>query len=211
MSTPTYTKAGTKAATAAKLDSSIFGLNVEDHTLLKEAYLTYLANGRVNLAKTKKRGEVRGGGRKPWSQKGTGRARFGSSRNPIWRGGGIAFGPSGNENYSRKLSVSMKRQALRQALSTAASSNKIKVVEILDMSGKTKDFVAWLAKIEASGNVLCVVNEKDASKEFAARNLATVHISSAKYLNTYDVLNADAIVISKQSLEVITEWLGVAK
>ena len=211
MSTPTYTKTGTKAATAVKLDSSIFGLDVQDHTLLKEAYLTYLANGRVNLAKTKKRGEVRGGGRKPWRQKGTGRARFGSSRNPLWRGGGIAFGPSGNENYSRKLSVSMKRQALRQALSTAASSDKIKVVESIDMSGKTKDFATLLTKIESTGNVLCVVDEKNETKELAARNLSNVHVCSAKYLNTYDVLNADVIVISKSSLEAITQWLGATK
>src|SRR4051812_38849127 len=104
MAVATYTKAGAKAATPAKLDKSVFAAEIKNHDLLKQAYLAYLANGRENFAVTKSRGEVRGGGAKPWRQKGTGRARFGSSRNPIWKGGGVAFGPTGNENYSRKLS-----------------------------------------------------------------------------------------------------------
>src|SRR5690606_37688451 len=97
--------------------------------LLKLAYTAYLANGRDNLAVTKTRGLVSGGGKKPWRQKGTGRARFGSSRNPIWRGGGIAFGPTGEENYSVKVNVTAKRQALRQALSLKAADNRIAVIE----------------------------------------------------------------------------------
>src|SRR5262245_30665646 len=105
MSVATYTKTGNKATTAAKLDKGVFAVEIKNHDLLKQAYLAYLANGRVNLAVVKKRGEVRGGGRKPWRQKGTGRARFGSSRNPIWRGGGITFGPTGNENYTINLNV----------------------------------------------------------------------------------------------------------
>src|SRR6478752_3221532 len=103
MPVATYTKTGNKATTAAKLDKKVFGLEVANHDLLKQAYLAYLANGRENLAVVKKRGEVRGGGKKPWRQKGTGRARFGSSRNPIWRGGGIAFGPTGNASYGSNM------------------------------------------------------------------------------------------------------------
>ena len=99
-----YTKTGTKLPTAIKLQPDVFGVLPENHELLKSAYLSYLADNRLNLAMTKTRGLVRGGGRKPWRQKGTGRARFGSSRNPIWRGGGVVFGPTGNENYKRKLS-----------------------------------------------------------------------------------------------------------
>src|ERR1700759_440501 len=114
MAVDTYTKAGAKAATPAKLDKAVFGVEIKNHQLLKDAYLAYLAGGRTNDAVAKKRGQVRGGGRKPWRQKGTGNARFGSTRNPIWRGGGVAFGPTGNENYTRKLSTSAKRQALRQ-------------------------------------------------------------------------------------------------
>src|SRR4051812_30760004 len=111
MAVSTFTKAGAKATTAAKLDKAVFGVEVKSHDLLKQAYLAYLANGRENFAVSKSRGEVRGGGAKPWRQKGTGRARFGSSRNPIWRGGGVAFGPTGLENYSHKMNVKTKRVA----------------------------------------------------------------------------------------------------
>src|SRR3989338_9314995 len=103
MAVAAYTKSGAKASFPAKLDKSIFNVKPENHQLLKDAYLAYQANGRQNLAKAKKRGEVRGGGQKPWRQKGTGRARFGSSRNPIWTGGGVAFWPTGNENFVRKI------------------------------------------------------------------------------------------------------------
>src|ERR1700722_17943597 len=121
MAVPTFTNAGTAATTAAKLDNAVFGVELTNHELLKHAYTAYLANGRENLAVTKKRGEVRGGGKKPWKQKGTGRARFGSTRNPIWRGGGIAFGPTGHENYTKQVPTVVKRQAIRQALSLAAN------------------------------------------------------------------------------------------
>src|ERR1700752_2599830 len=103
LTAPTYTKAGAKATAAVKLDAAVFGVMPENFNLLKLAYTAYLANGRVTLAKTKTRGLVSGGGKKPWKQKGTGRARFGSSRNPIWRGGGIVFCPHGEENYCQKM------------------------------------------------------------------------------------------------------------
>ena len=103
MAVETYTASGTKATSSAKLDDAIFSVVPKNHELLKAAYVMYLANGRENLAVTKTRGLVRGGGRKPWKQKGTGRARFGSSRVPIWRGGGITFGPTGQENYERHM------------------------------------------------------------------------------------------------------------
>src|SRR5580704_17231797 len=125
MAVSTYSKSGTKSATAAKLDKRDFEIIPKDHTLLQSAYVAYLANGRQNLAVTKTRGDVRGGGRKPWRQKGTGRARFGSIRNPIWRGGGIAFGPTGLENYSKAMNIKAKRLALRQALSLQANTIKV--------------------------------------------------------------------------------------
>lgn len=210
MSVVTFTKSGTKAATPAKLDKSVFGLKVENHELLKQAYIAYLSNGRDNLAQTKKRGEVSGGGKKPWRQKGTGRARFGSSRNPIWRGGGIAFGPTGNENYTKKLNTSTKQQAIRQALSLAES--KIKVIETFECKdGKVKPTVSLLKKIDAKRNVLVVVSKKDDLVERATRNLPEVKAINAKYLNVYDILNADNIVISKEALAVIHDWLGSKK
>ncbi len=206
---PTYTKAGAKAATAAKLDASVFAVMPQNHELLKLAYTAYLANGRENLAKTKTRGLVSGGGKKPWKQKGTGRARFGSSRNPIWRGGGIAFGPTGVENYTKKIHVAAKRQAIRQALSLAASEGQIKVVdEFVNKDGKVAETVKFLNKIEAKGSVLLVLEHKDEAALRATDNLQNVKTVQAMYLNVYDVLNSDVIVITKRALEMVNEWLG---
>jgi large subunit ribosomal protein L4 len=211
MSVATFTKTGTKATTPAKLDKKVFGVEVKNHELLKEAYLTYLANGRENLAVTKKRGEVSGGGKKPWRQKGTGRARFGSTRNPIWRGGGIAFGPTGNENYTRKLSTGSKRIALKQALSLAADSGKVAVIETFECKeGKIGQTAKLLDKMGLTRNVLIVVSVKDHLVERATRNMPNVKAVQAKYLNVYDVLNCDHIVISQKALEIINEWLGAA-
>lgn len=207
----TYTKSGTKATSPAKLDAAVFAVMPENHELLKLAYTAYLANGRDNLATTKTRGLVRGGGKKPWRQKGTGRARFGSSRNPIWRGGGIVFGPSGEENYTKKVPTAAKRQAVRQALSLAASESRIKVIETFETkNGKVADTVKLLDKIDAKGSVLLVVSQKDALVERATRNVPKVKAVPADYLNVYDLLNSDTIVISQKSLEIIHEWLGKA-
>jgi large subunit ribosomal protein L4 len=209
---PTFTKSGTKATTAAKLDATVFATMPENHELLKLAYSAYLANGRENLAVTKTRGLVSGGGKKPWKQKGTGRARFGSSRNPIWRGGGIAFGPTGNENYSIKVNVTAKRLAIRQALSLSVNEGRIRIVENLDFKdGKVAPFVKLLTKIEATGNVLVVVDNKDAVAERATNNLQNVMLVQANYLNVFNIMNADTIVISEKSLALINEWLGGTK
>jgi large subunit ribosomal protein L4 len=209
MSVTTFTKAGTKATTAAKLDTNIFAVTVENHELIKQAYVAYLANGRDNLAVTKTRGLVRGGGKKPWKQKGTGRARFGSSRVPIWRGGGITFGPTGIENYSHKIHVKAKRQAIRQALSMAATDDRIKVIEAFDCKdGLTKPTAALLAKIGATRRVLVVVAQKNENIDRATSNLSEVKVVQAQYLNVYDVVNAHNIVIVKDALELIGAWLG---
>lgn len=209
MAVATFTKSGTKATTPAMLDKKVFGLKVTNHELLRDAYLAYLADARNSGAKTKKRGEVRGGGRKPWRQKGTGNARFGSSRNPIWRGGGIAFGPTGDENHIKKLNLKAKRQALRQALSLAATEDRVKVIETFStMDGKTKDMAAFLSKLGVVGNVLCVVSLKNFSTEKATHNIPNLKVSGAMYLNVYDVMNADVIIISRKSLEVVQGWLG---
>jgi large subunit ribosomal protein L4 len=212
MAIATYTKSGAKAATPAKLDKAVFGVEVKNHQLLKDAYLSYLAQGRTNNAVAKKRGEVSGGGRKPWRQKGTGNARFGSSRNPIWRGGGAAFGPTGLENYSRKLSTSAKRQALRQALSMAANEDRIKVIETFACpDGKVKPTLELLKKIGAQGSTLIVVSVKDNLVERATRNLPNLKAVQAGYLNTFDVMNSETIIISKKSLDIVNELLGTKK
>lgn len=210
MAVSTYTSSGAKATTAAKLEASVFGVMPENHELLKLAYVAYLANGRENLAVTKTRGLVSGGGKKPWKQKGTGRARFGSTRNPIWRGGGIAFGPTGEENYRLKMHVGAKRLAIRQALSLAADENRIKVVEDFAFDSKVKTTVAFLQKIDAKGSVLVVTDVKDDKSDRATSNLQNVKVVHAQYLNVYDILNSDVIVISKPALKLVQEWLGKA-
>lgn len=204
-----YTSSGAKATAKVTLDKSIFGVDVANHDLLKSAYTTYLANGRENLAVTKTRGLVRGGGKKPWRQKGTGRARFGSSRVPIWRGGGITFGPTGEENYKLKINKKAKRQAIRQALTLAAGSGKVAVIEAFrPKEGKTKSAAELLAKIGAERTTLIVVADKTDETVRATNNLSNVKLTSAKYVNVYDVLNASHIVIEKKALEIIKDWLG---
>jgi large subunit ribosomal protein L4 len=210
MAVATYTKTGAKATTPAKLDKAVFGVEAKNHELLKQAYSNYLANGRENLAVTKTRGLVRGGGKKPWKQKGTGRARFGSSRVPIWRGGGITFGPTGQENYSKQLNTKAKRQAIRQALSTASTAGKIVVIEeMVSKDGKTAELAKLLAKIGASRNTLIIVDQKTPELERASRNLANVKVVSATYVNVYDTLNADCIIFSQPALAATTSWLSV--
>ena len=209
MATPTYTKAGTKATTAAKLDKAVFGEVPTSHELLKSAYVAYLSNSRENLAVTKTRGLVSGGGKKPWKQKGTGRARFGSSRVPIWRGGGITFGPTGLENYTKSMNVKSKRQAIRQALSLSAEAGKVSVIESLDIkTGKTSELVKLLNKLEAKRNVLLVVENKSIELTKASQNLAQVKVVAANYLNVFDVMNADCIMIAEKALAPISAWLA---
>jgi large subunit ribosomal protein L4 len=212
MAVPTYTASGSKAATPAKLDAKVFGVKVENHQLVRQAYDTYLSNGRENLAVVKTRGLVRGGGKKPWKQKGTGRARFGSSRNPIWRGGGIVFGPTGDENNTKKLPVAAKRLATRQALSLASDANKIVVVEKLaSKEGKTSEIVKLMSKLGANRNTLVVVTDKTPELVRATANLQNIKLVSAMYVNVYDVMNADTIVITSDALSTVHEWLGGTK
>lgn len=211
MATPTFKADGSKATSAAKLDTSVFGVSVDNHDLLKQVYTAYLSNGRTRNAVTLKRGEVSGGGRKPWKQKGTGRARFGSSRNPIWRGGGIAFGPTGEENYIKNVNVKAKRQATRQALSLAQSENKVIVIEDFKAKdGKTSAVTGFLAKVGASRKTLVVVSELNDDIVRATNNAADVKLVQARYLNVYDVMNADTLIITNDALKAISEWLGGA-
>jgi large subunit ribosomal protein L4 len=212
MPVATYTKTGTKATTPAKLDKSVFSVETKSHDLLKTAYNAYLANSRANLARVKTRGEVVGSTRKPHRQKGTGRARAGSRYNPIWRGGGITFGPTGNENYSKQLNVKAKRQAVRQALSLVNTAGKIKIVEAFPaLDGKTKDFAKFLNKVEAKGTVLCIVETNNSSKQRATTNIPNLKVSGASYLSVFDILNADSLVFTKDALSKTTGWLGEHK
>lgn len=193
----------------ATLDKDIFGLSVENHELVKLAYDAYLANSRSSHAKTLKRGEVSGGGKKPWKQKGTGRARFGSTRNPIWRHGGVAFGRTGEENFTKKISRSAKQQAVRQALSMKNADKAVVVLPAdAKLDGKTKTAAKILKDLKLDGkNVLAVAAEKTPEVLRSTNNLANVKLVRATCLNVFDIMNADAIVFSEAGLKATTEWL----
>ena len=189
------------------LPKSVFAVEVRNHELLKLAYDAYLANNRLASATTKQRGEVRGGGKKPWRQKGTGRARFGSIRNPIWRGGGIVFGQRGNENYTKKISKTSKRVALRQALTVKA--DKVLVADI-KTTGKTAEVAKFLKENNLNRRVL-IVAEKTDELIRATNNISEALLVSPMYLNVFDILNADHIVIAPKAIETIENWLGGEK
>ena len=178
-----------------------------NETLVHQAVVAYMAGGRQGSKQQKTRSDVRGGGKKPWKQKGTGRARFGSTRNPIWRHGGIVFGPRGNENYTLKVSKTAKRVALRQALSMAHTAKKV-VVQDITTTGKTAEIAKFLADNKFTRRTLVVVDEKSPEMLRATRNIQDVKLVRATYLNVYDILNADAIILSKAAVKAVEAWLG---
>jgi large subunit ribosomal protein L4 len=193
----------------ATLPKSVFAVEVPNHQLLKLAYDAFLANGRQASATTLQRGEVRGGGKKPWKQKGTGRARFGSTRNPIWRGGGVVFGPRGNENYKLKVSKTSKLVAVRQALTLADQAKKITVSDI-KTTGKTAEIAKFFVeqKFHKDAKVLLVVDEKTPELMRATNNLENALLVRAQYLNVYYILNADQIIMTPGAVKAIEAWLG---
>ncbi len=195
-----------KTEAKTTLPKEVFAVDVKNHELLKLAYDAYLANSRQASATTKKRGDVRGGGKKPWRQKGTGRARFGSSRNPIWRGGGVVFGPLGNENYTKKVSTSAKRLAVKQALTLANEAKKIHVLDI-KTTGKTSEVAKILADKKFDRKTLIVVDEKTPELLRATNNIENVLLIRTTYLSVYHILNADHIVLSKASVPTLKSWL----
>lgn len=204
--------AETTTPAKATLPKSVFDVEVANHQLLKLAYDAFLANGRQASATTLQRGEVRGGGKKPWKQKGTGRARFGSSRNPIWRGGGIVFGPRGNENYKLKLSKTSKLVAVRQALTLANKAKKITISDI-KTTGKTAEMAKFFVnqKFHKDAKVLLVVDEKTPELMRATNNLENALLVRAQYLSVYYILNADQIVITPAAVKAVEAWLGGTK
>ena len=199
-------------ADSVKLNKEIFNVEVSNHELVKLAYDAYLANSRSSHAKTLKRGEVRGGGKKPWRQKGTGRARFGSTRNPIWRHGGVAFGRTGNENFTKNLSTGAKRTAIRQALSLKNQAKAINIVkDFAPKDAKTTEAVKYLESNKAKGNTILVVADKTPEIIRSTSNISTLIVVRATYLNVFDVMNSDTILITESAMPAIDEWLGGTK
>ncbi|MCP3996731.1 MAG: 50S ribosomal protein L4 [bacterium] len=201
LSADLYNADGKKTG-SVDLDADIFGIE-PNAAVMHQVVTAQLAARRAGTHSTKTRAEVRGGGRKPWRQKGLGRARHGSIRSPQWAGGGVAHGPKPRD-YSQRTPKKMKRLALRSALSARAADGKIKVVETFDVweTPKTKKAISLLDAMGIEGKVLLLAedHEKTAIKSF--RNLKKVIASSVGQANTYDVLWADTIVMSQGTLEL---------
>ena len=201
--TTLWTKTGTEAGTV-ELPDGLFAAPV-NAALLHQVVTAQLAGRHLGTHDTKTRGEVRGGGHKPWRQKGTGRARQGSRRAPHWSGGGAVFGPHPRD-YSKRVPRAMRRNALRGALSTKHSSGAVKVVQDLAMDAtRTKELIGYLDALGANGRVLVIAPGRDERLELSARNLPTVSVILANSLNTVDVLNADVLLITEPALATITE------
>ena len=186
-----------------ELNDSIFGVEINEH-LVHMAVLQQLANNRQGTQKAKTRSEVRGGGRKPWRQKGTGHARQGSTRSPQWTGGGVVFAPTPRD-YSFKLNKKEKRAALKSALTSRVVENKFVVVDELKLDEiKTKKFVEILKNLNVE-KALVVLNDMDEKVIASAANIPTVKTTQTNELNVFDVLKYDTVVVTKAAVATIEE------
>ena len=190
-----------------ELRDDVFGVE-PNVAVMHQAVVRQLANARLGTHKTKNRSEVSGVGRKPWRQKGTGRARQGSIRAPQWKGGGTVFGPQ-PRSYSQKMNRKMRRLALRSALSTKAGDEQILVMDELSMSQPhTKDMVDLLGRLKLDASVLILVPGPDSGVELSSRNLDHVKVMRANCLSVRDILKYDVVMIPQASVEMIHDMLG---
>jgi large subunit ribosomal protein L4 len=188
------------------LNEAIFGAKPRTH-LLHQAVVMQLANRRTGSAATKSKGFVSGGGKKPWRQKGTGRARAGSIRSPIWVGGGTVFGPQPRD-YSYRMPRTARREALLSALSLKKRENKIIVVDKLELEqAKTKLMVQALAELKVA-SALLVIPQADAKIERSARNLPNVKVLRVEGLNVYDLLRYEHLILTDEALKILQEKLA---
>ena len=194
---------------AVELPDEIFNTEVNE-AVMHQALVRQLANKRLGTHKTKTRGQVRGGGRKPWRQKGTGRARQGSIRAPQWRGGGTVFGPQ-PRSYAKRMPRKMRRLALRSALTVKAQAQDIIVLDELSMEApRTKAMAAMIDALGVERKALILLPEANENVELSARNLPHVKTLRANYLNVRDLLGYQKIVMPQQAIEVIAAFLGSA-
>ena len=210
MKVDVYTIQGKKTGETTELDPKIFeaAVNVD---LMHQAYVRQMANARLGTHSTKSRGEVRGGGAKPWRQKGTGRARHGSTRSPIWVGGGKVHTPKPRD-YTKDMPKKMRRAALRSALSVKAADKEILVVDELSIKEpKTREVAEALKKLVGEESVLILLPVKDEQvNKFArsATNISSAKTLLANYLNIRDLLGYDKVIIPLKALDVIAGYLG---
>ncbi|TFB14728.1 50S ribosomal protein L4 [Filobacillus milosensis] len=201
-----YNQTGSKVGDV-ELTDGVFGIEPNE-TVLKDAVVMQRASLRQGTHKVKGRSEVSGGGRKPWRQKGTGRARQGSIRSPQWVGGGTVFGPT-PRSYSYKLPKKVRRLALRSALSTKVQSEDIFVLEGLSIEApKTKEVVQLLNSFDVNEKALIVVADKDENIERSANNLKGVHVLTVEQVNVLDLLKYDKLFITKEAAEKAGEVLA---
>jgi large subunit ribosomal protein L4 len=190
-----------------ELPEAVFGAPVKPH-LLHEVVRMQLASRRQGSADTKGRSEVSGGGKKPWRQKGTGRARSGTSRSPLWRHGGTIFGPQ-PRSYAFHVNRAVRRQALRAALTTKAKAGAVRVVESLGLEKpSTRAMRTLLQAMGAQGKALVVLPDRDELVEKSARNLPAVRVLPVRGLNVYDVLRADVLVLTPEGVHMLREVLS---
>lgn len=205
VSVPVYNQLGEKISTVS-LKGEVFGVEV-NKTVMFDAVNVYRANMRQATSKTKKRDEVSGGGKKPWRQKGTGRARAGSSRSPIWVGGGIAFGPTGDQNFKLQQNKKEHRLALKSAL-TLRVKDGLKIVDALELKEiKTKAFIEIVNALKVEGRILVVLPEIEDNIALSARNLTNVTITTPDNVSVYDLLNHQAVIMSKAAVKALEEVL----
>jgi large subunit ribosomal protein L4 len=201
--TTILTASGSEGGTV-ELAESLFGAPVNE-SLIHQAVIRQLAGRRTGTADTLTRGEIRGGGKKPWRQKGTGRARQGSKSAPQWAGGGVVFGPH-PRSYEQKMPSKMRRSALRGVLSAKQADGAVRVVEGLELDeGRTKAMLARLSGWKAEGKVLLVLPARDDAVERSCRNLQEVRVILADSLNVVDLLEADTVVFTQAALDRATE------
>ena len=196
-----------KKVSDVELNENVFGIEPNE-TIVHAVLVNYLANQRQGTQSTKTRSEVRGGGRKPWRQKGTGNARQGSIRAPHFVGGGVVFGPTTERNYTKKQNRKERRLALKSALTYKTRENGIVVVENIELSSnKTKDFIKLLEDLKVTGKTLIVVKELTDNLILASRNLSNVKVIESHEINTYDVLNYNNVVITEEAVKMLEEVL----
>jgi len=190
-----------------ELNDAIFG--IEPHqAVMHQAMLRQQANARLGTADTKTRSEVSGGGRKPWKQKHTGRARQGSTRSPQWRHGGVVFGPH-PRSYAQQMPRKMRRLALRSALSVKAAEGSLVLLDDLVMQApKTRDMLTILDSLQVPSSALIVLPERDANIEISARNIPDVKTLMATCMNVIDILKYDTLILPVKALLVIEQILG---
>jgi large subunit ribosomal protein L4 len=190
-----------------ELNDSVFGIEPNQHVLF-EAVIMQRASLRQGTHKVKNRSEVAGGGRKPWRQKGTGRARQGSIRSPQWRGGGVVFGPT-PRSYSYKLPKKVRRLAIKSALSSKVVDNSIVVLEDLTLNApKTKEMAAVLKGLSVERKALIVTADNNENVALSSRNIPNVTVVTANGVNVLDVLNHDKLIMTKAAVQKVEEVLA---